>query len=186
MRFFALVLLVVSLVSSGSADLLTAPRRSPEFAILKPGGGQLLLSRYRGKVVLVEFLSTTCPHCQHEAELLSRLYTEYASRGFQVLGVAFNTADPKEVANFSRNFQVKFPVGFSPRASVTDYLNVDVTERVMVPQVVLIDRKGNVRLQTPPESDPKVQDEFFLRKEIEELLKEPGGVHHSASIRRHR
>ena len=186
MRIVLTILMAMSLVPAGSADLLTTPRRSPEFAILKPGGGQLLLSAYRGKVVLVEFLSTTCPHCQHEAELVSKLYQEYAPRGFQALGVAFDTTDPAAVANFSRNFQVKFPVGYSQRASVTDYLNVSVMERVMVPQVVLIDRKGNVRLQTPPESDPKVQDESFLRSHIEELLKEPGGAGHSVSARRHR
>ncbi|HLJ13047.1 MAG TPA: TlpA disulfide reductase family protein [Bryobacteraceae bacterium] len=185
MRIFFAVLLAASLGSLSFAELMTTPRRSPEFAILMPGGGQLLLSSYRGKVVLLEFLVTTCSHCQHEAQVVSKLYEEFAPRGFQALGVAFDTTDPAAVANFSRNFQVKFPVGFSPRPPVTDYLNVSATNRLMVPQVVLIDRKGMIRVQTPPEGDARMQDETFLRSQIEELLKEPAGVHHPVAAHKH-
>ena len=74
------------------AALLAAqvPRPAPEFVIKLTSGQQLLLSQYRGKVVALEFLSTTCPHCQTCSALLDRLYKEYGPRGFQPLGVAFN------------------------------------------------------------------------------------------------
>ena len=67
---------LLMLAAVAPADLLMAPRPSPEFAILKPAGGQLLLSHYRGKIVVVEFLLTTCPHCQEEAKLLDKLCDE--------------------------------------------------------------------------------------------------------------
>jgi protein-disulfide isomerase len=40
------------------------PRKSPEFTIVEPSGKQTLLSSYKGKVVVLEFISTSCPHCQ--------------------------------------------------------------------------------------------------------------------------
>lgn len=43
----------------GSVLAAPVPRKSPEFAISMPGGGQRLLSQYRGKVVALAFLSTT-------------------------------------------------------------------------------------------------------------------------------
>ncbi|MGI8988644.1 MAG: hypothetical protein ACR2I2_03535 [Bryobacteraceae bacterium] len=51
-------LLVLALAAvSAVADSL--PRQSPEFAIQMPGGGQTLLSSYKGKVVVLAFLFTT-------------------------------------------------------------------------------------------------------------------------------
>ena len=68
----------------------TVPRPAPELVINFPGGKQTLISSYRGKVVLCEILFTTCPHCQHESQLVSKLYQEYGARGFQPVGLAIN------------------------------------------------------------------------------------------------
>ncbi len=40
----------------------------------------------------------------------------------------------------------------------------------MVPQVVLIDKKGVIQKQTPPLGDEKLQEENSLRQQILELL----------------
>ena len=45
-------------------------------------------------------------------------------------------------------FQVGFPVGFAPRASVLSYLGISEIESWVVPQVAIIDRKGVVRAQS--------------------------------------
>ena len=77
------------------------PRKSPEFTIVEPSGKQTLLSSLKGKVVVIEFLSTTCPHCQQASMMFSRLYKELGPRGFQPLGVAFNTGvTPAMVTGF--------------------------------------------------------------------------------------
>ncbi len=41
-----------------------------------------------------------------------------------------------------------------------------------MPQIVLIDRKGVIRAQTPPTGDEKMQEENNLRIQIEKLLQE--------------
>lgn len=166
---------------AGAASL---PRSSPEFAIQMPGGKQLLLSSYRGKVVLVQFLYTTCPHCQATSQMLTKVSNDYSAKGVQVLGVAFNEMAGMLVPDYVKDYHVAFPVGFSQRSSVLSYLGISVMERFVVPQIVIIDKKGEIRMQSPPMGDERLQDEAFVRQELDKLLKEPGGVRHSASLRR--
>src|SRR3954447_22416213 len=126
------------------------PRQSPEFVINYPNGEKQLLSKTRGKVVLVEFLYTTCPHCQHTAGQFSKYQADYGARGFQAIGIAFNDMSSMLVPDFIKDFKPTFPVGFANRDPVLSFLGITQEERFVVPQIVLIDRKGMIRAQSPP------------------------------------
>ena len=41
---------------------LPLPRKSPEFTIMSPAGKQVLISSFKGKVLVLPFMFTTCPH----------------------------------------------------------------------------------------------------------------------------
>lgn len=169
LRSFA-VLLGLCLAAAPVFSQPPVPRQSPEFVIYYPGGKQGLLSSYKGKVVVLEFILTTCPHCQENSRMLSRLYKELGPKGFQPLAVAINPMALMLVNDFTRDFGVTFPVGASERDPALNYLKVTDADRWVVPQVVLIDRAGMIRMQTPPKGDEKMQTEAFLRAEIEKLL----------------
>src|SRR5580658_5361356 len=79
------------------------PRPAGEFAIKMPNGQTTLLSQYAGKVVLLAFISTTCPHCQHTTQVLSAIQNEYASRGVQILAAAFNPEAAQLVPGLSHS-----------------------------------------------------------------------------------
>src|SRR5438477_12868387 len=66
------------------------PRKAPEITIAEPSGKQTLLSSYKGKVVVLAMVSTICPHCQKECEMLTQLSTEMKPKGVQMLAIAFN------------------------------------------------------------------------------------------------
>ena len=59
-------------------------------------------------MIAVEFIFTTCPHCQHASVLMTKLQQEYGSRGFQALDVAINENSDLLVENFVRDFHVGF------------------------------------------------------------------------------
>ena len=164
--------LALSVVLAGAAVAATVPRQAPEFAAKLPNGNQLLLSQHRGKVVALEFLYTTCVHCQHASQLLSRLQTEYGPKGFQALGVAFNEMSHMLVPDFVRDFKVNYPVGFSPREPVVHFLQIGENEALHVPQLVFIDKKGVIRHQSLPRGDSVTHSESFMRKMIQDLLAE--------------
>src|ERR1700687_471441 len=77
------------------------PRKSPEFTITDPAGKQILLSSFRGKIVVMPLMFTTCPHCQREAQMLTKLQREFASRGVIMMGTVFNDASGPMAAQFT-------------------------------------------------------------------------------------
>jgi peroxiredoxin len=169
---FATLTAFLALAGSALAAMPPVPRKAPEFTILEPSGRQVLLSSLKGKVVVLAFMQTTCPHCQAEAVMLTKLQNELGPRGFQALGTAFNDANASMVAQFVRQFNVGFPVGYSPRETVQSYLGLSVMDRYVVPQVVVIDRKGMIRAQTEALGTPALQDENYVRSYVDSLLKE--------------
>jgi thiol-disulfide isomerase/thioredoxin len=149
------------------------PRKAPELAFNVSGQGQKLLSQYRGKVVALEFIFTTCPHCQAASRVMTKFQQEYGSRGFQALDIAINDNADLLVDNFVKDYQVGFPVGWTPRDQMLTFMGFSLAERFVVPQLVIIDRKGMVRYQTPPLADEaygKLMSEDVIRQHIEELL----------------
>jgi peroxiredoxin len=170
-RLFALALgIALSLPALFAAEV---PRPAPELAIRQVNGKQLLLSQFRGKVVALEFLQTTCVHCQRCSATMNKLYEEYGPRGFQPLGVAFNDMATMLVPDYVNQLGLKFPVGVGTREEVLSFLQHPVVEMMYVPQLVFIDRKGVIRAQYPGQSDFFKNEEQNMRKEIEALLREP-------------
>jgi thiol-disulfide isomerase/thioredoxin len=164
-------------------------RKSPEFVIKFNDGHEMLLSSLKGKVVALLMVHTTCPHCQHTSQVFTQLYKEYGPRGFQPVDAAFNTMANMLVPDFIKNYQIGYPVGFSTPEEVMAYMEFPVTARYTVPQIVWIDRKGNIRSQTPAaDGDQQLYTEGYWRNMIETLLKEPAGgapVHHTTAAKAH-
>ena len=52
------------------------------------------------------------------------------------------------------------------------YLGYSIMERLAVPQVMIIDRKGRVRAQSEPEGSAELQQPETLRPLLEKLLAE--------------
>jgi thiol-disulfide isomerase/thioredoxin len=168
------------------ADTSTA-RKSPELAFTLPGQGDKLLSQYRGKVVALEFILTTCPHCQAASRVMTGFQQQYGPRGFQAIDLAINALDegrkPDQASlmteTFANNFQVGFPVGFIERDPMMSFMGFSIMDRMVVPQLVLIDRKGFIRYQTPAASNEeygKLMNDNTIRQHIEELVAEPASA----------
>jgi peroxiredoxin len=146
------------------------PRKAPEFTIIEASGKQTLLSSFKDKVVVLAFIYTTCPHCQAECGVLTKLQGELGSKGFQPLAVAFNPNAGFLINEFVQNFHPSFPVGSASRETVMNYLGLSDDFRWMVPQVVVIDRRGMIVAQSAPQGTEELQTEETLRKRIVELL----------------
>jgi len=152
-----------------------ALRKSPEFTLTEINGKQTLLSSYRGKVVVLAFVYTTCPHCQAFSMVLEKLYKDLGPKGFQPIDVAWNqeAKTPGVVEAFAHQFGVTFPVFESDYDPIMSFMQFSVMDRPVVPLEVVIDKRGYIRAQAPSQGDPNLQDEGKLRIMIETLLKEP-------------
>ncbi len=160
-------------VCSLALAMAPVPRQADPMTITMPSGKKTELSAYKGKVVLVQFLFTTCQHCQLAAEVYAKLQRELGPSGFQAVGVAFNDevqASPAMVEEFKSKHGVNFPVGTVSRAEVLKYLGMSQMEMLRVPQIVIIGRDGVVRVQSETKGSPELQDEAHMRTLLKGLL----------------
>ena len=166
---FLILVLTLGLSAQAAAPV---PRPTKEFTVATPQGQQILLSSLKGKVAVVQFLFTWCPHCQAFSKVLTQLNAEYGPRGFQALGVAFEDDVTKDKAVSYAQQYAGFPVGVSTRSTVFSYLGLSELERVGVPQIVVIDRRGVIREQTTSEGGGPLGSPDHLKPLIENLLAE--------------
>jgi peroxiredoxin len=157
----------------GAARAADLPRPSPEFAVNLLGGKQVTLGEYRGKAVALIFILTYCPHCQKTIEMLSKLQAEYGPRGFQALGSAIEDMATLALPDFLKRYNPPFPVGYNDRPPVIEYMQHPPMLKLMMPQLVFIDKGGTIRAQFAGDDNKFFGDaqEKNIRAQIEKLLK---------------
>jgi peroxiredoxin len=178
--------LVVVLLTASALALPLAPteRKSPEFIIYDSSGKTTLLSSFKGKVVVMEFLFIKSEHCLRVANTLNKLHSQLGPRGFQPVGVVFDPpngakASVQSSALMVDYFKLTYPVGYSAKADVDSYLGRTGKEILNIPQIVVIDRTGMIRATSGGAGgDPKLEDENSLRELIDSLLKEGSPARH--------
>lgn len=77
----------------------------------RPEGGELVMAQLRGRPLVLNFWATWCPPCVREMPQLSRFAREFGPAGWQVVGLAAETAEP--VRRFLQNLVVDFPIGLA-------------------------------------------------------------------------
>ena len=153
------------------------PRPAPPLDFTDSTGKHIVLSNYKGKVVVVQFLLTTCPHCQRFSQLLDKLQADYGPKGFQALGAAVNEATPEMAKDYQTKYAQAFPVGPLTREPLNVFLGLSVMDRPGFPQIAVVDRKGQIREQTSADMSPQpLQDEPHIRALVEKLLAESAGA----------
>src|ERR1700692_4777357 len=65
--------------------------RLPNFSVKDLQGREISSAELRGKVVLIDFWATWCQPCKQEMPGYQRLLDRYGSRGFEVVGLKFDT-----------------------------------------------------------------------------------------------
>ncbi len=165
------------MASTPAAPSASIPRKSPEFTIHASSGKDVLLSSFKGKVVMLEFFFLRSPQCLDLAQIMSKLNADLGPRGFQAVAVAFpapgSDANAGLVRNAAAYFKLAYPVGYASKTEVDQYLSREKTETLRIPQVVIIDRAGVIRAQSGGRNGNRgLEDEAYLRTLLDGLLKE--------------
>ena len=85
-------------------------RVAPPFTVSTLDGKPVSLADYKGKALLINFWATWCEPCRQEMPWLADLREQYASRGFEVLGILTDNAAREKVAALLEKDGVKYPV----------------------------------------------------------------------------
>lgn len=124
-------------------------------------GKSIALNELRGKVVLINFWSTSCPGCIKEMPDLVETYQQYKNRGFEVVAVAMSYDPPNYVVNFAQTRKLPFPVALDVNGEhARAFGNVQVT-----PTAFIIGKDGSILEQKLGELD-FVKLKSMLDKEL--------------------
>lgn len=170
MRKLISLFTVTAMLLAFSAMGATVPRRAGEFVFHMPDGTQKLLTEYKGKTIVLALMYTTCPHCQKTAHVMSEIQTEYAGKGVQMLGAAFDQGAEQRIKEFISVLKLNFPVGTSPVVSALEFVQHPVNDPYFVPILVFIDKTGMVRSQYIGDEKFLNNQEVNIRKEIDKLI----------------
>jgi thiol-disulfide isomerase/thioredoxin len=162
----AFVCLLVSIQGAST------PRPLADISVPMPDGKKIRLSQYRGKVMIVALISSTCDHCLASMQILSQLQKEYGPRGFQVVAVAADDNAAKMVGPLTRVRQPGFPLGYLDQNTTMQLCDFKRDDHPFVPMYLFVDKKGTVRFQYSGKDDFFKAEEKNTRILIEGLLKQ--------------
>jgi hypothetical protein len=168
-------LLALALFSAAAGvPAATLPRQSHELTVAMSDGTKVLLSQYKGKVVAVCFILTTCPHCQKTIGFLNKAQQDFGPRGFQVLASAIEQDAAAHVPGFIKQFNTAFPVGSNDPMIAINWMQHPPMLGPHMPMLAFVDRQSNVRAQFEGDDEKFFNDrqEQNLRDQIEALLKD--------------
>jgi thiol-disulfide isomerase/thioredoxin len=140
-------------------ELRLIGKPAPELkALTWPKGQQTSMAELKGKVVLVNFWQTWCPHCKEELPHLSELYQKYRDRGFVIIGCTRddNRQNEQQLTDFLESNPLPFPIARVDPQSSRDYAVSGI------PAAALVDRSGIIRWRAHPNSLPIDQLEALL------------------------
>ena len=112
---------------------------APDFELQTLDGKNLKLSGLRGKADLLNFWATYCGPCKLEMPWFVELQKEYGPQGFQIVGVAMDDASTEEIAKFTKELGVNYPILLGKESVGESYGGVGV-----LPTTFFLDRDGKV------------------------------------------
>ena len=104
-------------------------------------GVQQSISRWQGKVLVVNFWATWCPPCLEEIPIFVRLQQQMGARGLQFVGIAIDERD--KVVNFARRNGINYPIMIGQLDAI-ELSNTAGNQRGGLPYTLVLDRSGEV------------------------------------------
>ncbi|HUJ22978.1 MAG TPA: TlpA disulfide reductase family protein [Bryobacteraceae bacterium] len=133
--------IIAALLCAAALSAADASRRAPGFSLPDSKQQQHDLADYRGKVLILEFMQTSCPHCAAFNSVLSRVESKYGDR-VVILGVVNPPSDIPKVNAYIYANKIAYPIVFDCGQVAYSYLRSGAFD---TPHVYLIDANGGIR-----------------------------------------
>ena len=163
------IVLACALFASGELS----NRRAPGFALPDPDYEHFYdLQDYRGKVLLIEIMSTTCPHCLLLSSTLEKVKEKYGDK-VNILSVVLPPDNQATVAKYRTVNKITVPIVCDQGQMTISYMNARPgMGHIDVPHLFIIDQHGMIRNDFSYKEDARAIFEGpGLNAEIDKLLK---------------
>ena len=106
-------------VAQTTAMKVKIGQKAPDFTLKTLDGGEVTLSEYFGKkVVMLEFWATWCNICVAEIPNLVKNYETFKDKGFEILAITLQSGDDAEISKVVQENGIQYPVLIDDRLKV--------------------------------------------------------------------
>lgn len=146
-------------------------RRAPSFSLADLTGRQHDILDYRGKVLIIDIMKTSCPHCELMTAALEEVKTKLGDKVGILSLVNFPEDNPQTAAAYVKQHKMTTPVLFDCGSVAVAYMR---SVSFDTPHVFLIDARGTIRndFTYSPETARLFEGKGLLA-EVEKLLAAP-------------
>lgn len=166
-------ILTILCLAASAACLSAGPlsgRRVPSFTLPDSNANYHDILDYRGKVVLVEVMQTTCSHCQELAAQLEKVQDKYGSN-VPILSIVVPPDNAETVKQFSIRFHIRYPILFDcGQAAAALMKATPANPNVKFPHLFLVDRSGMIREDFDWEKNQAILTGPALFQSIDKLV----------------
>ncbi len=104
-------------------------------------GKRATLADYQGTVLVLDFYATWCEPCRQSIPRLIALEQKYGPKDLKIVGLNVGGPDDRiKVADFAKELDITYPLGFPDKAMTDFFLSDDQT----IPQTFVFDRDGHL------------------------------------------
>src|SRR2546423_1679126 len=146
-------------------------RRAPGFSLPDLQLKQHDSQDYRGKLLVLDFIQTTCPHCKKFSAILNDVVAKYGDR-VGVLTVVLPPDTQNTVQEYIVRNEIKFPLVFDCGQVAASYMQIlPSNPKIAVPHAYIIDGNGMIRRDFTygPDTEPIFEGKALFA-ELDKLL----------------
>jgi len=133
-KIFAVLFLALSVLNAEEK------LKAPDFTLNTIDGKQVVLSKLRGKVVIIDFWATTCSPCRQEIPGFVSLKKKYKGN-IEIIGISLDRKS-EQVVDFCTKYKVNYPVGMASREILEEYGSISKIQ--YIPTTFIVDRDGYI------------------------------------------
>ena len=132
-----IVALVITITYSNVEAKEKKQRLASNFTLKNLEGEDVSLSQFRGKYLLINFWATWCAPCKIEMPSLEKLYRQFKSDNFDMIGISNDMFGARVVRPYIKATNLTFPMLLDQRMIASRQFGI-----VSLPTTVLIDPQG--------------------------------------------
>lgn len=135
-----LIVIIITVSSLPVPAVVKVGQQAPDFTLPDINSTSFHLYDHRGKPVLIEFMTTSCPACTQEAPILSELWSRHGVHAdFVSISIDPARDQPSKLSAYSEQYNMPWTWAIDPGNVVQTY-GVTAT-----PTIFLLDKDSTVR-----------------------------------------